>query len=179
MPVISRAKYGSWLRTEPTGNWKLIAPHADNVEYYVDQRGDEFYIRTNDTSQTFRVVTAPIANPGKENWKEFIASQADVPLENIDVFQDFYVLTQSVVGLPVFRVVQFGDGSAKTIKFPEPAYFATPGANAEFKTNKFRYNYQSLVTPPSVFDYDVTTNSSALLKENEVPGGFDRKNYVV
>jgi oligopeptidase B len=163
---------------EPTGNWKLIAPHVDNVEYYVDQRGDQFFIRTNDTSQTFRVVTAPIANPGKEYWKEFVASQPDVPLDNIDVFQDFYVLTQRVVGLPIFRVVEFGDGSTKTIKFPEPAYFATPAANAEFKTNKFRYNYQSLVTPPSVFDYDVKTAHSTLLKENEVPGGFDRKNYV-
>ena len=159
------------------GEWKLIAPHADNVEYYVDQRGDQFYIRTNDMSQTFRVVTAPIASPGKEHWKEFIASQPDVPLEHIDVFQDFYVVTQKSAGLPVFRVVQFGDGSAKTIQFPEAAYFATSAANMEFKTDKFRYNYQSLVTPPSVFDYYVTTNRSTLLKENEVPGGFDRKNY--
>ncbi len=163
---------------QPTGAWKLIAPHVDNVEYYVDQRGDQFYIRTNDTSQTFRVVTAPIANPGKENWKELVASQKDVPLEDINLFQDFYVLTQKVVGLPVFRVVQFGDGSAKSIQFPEPAYFATPAANAEFKTDKFRYNYQSLVTPPSVFDYDVKKTHSTLLKEYEVPGGFDRKNYT-
>jgi oligopeptidase B len=163
---------------QPAGEWKLIAPHADNVEYYVDQRGDQFYIRTNDTSQTFRVMTAPIASPGKEHWKEFIASQHDVPLEHIDVFQDFYVLTQKLAGLPVFRVVQFGDGSAKTIQFPEPAYFATSAANMEFKTDRFRYNYQSLVTPPSVFDYYVTTNRSTLLKENEVPGGFDRKNYT-
>jgi len=163
---------------EPKGNWKLIAPHVDNVEYYVDQRGDQFYIRTNDTSQTFRVVTTPIANPGKANWKEFVASQPDVPLEHIDLFQDFYVLTQRIVGLPVFRVVQFSDGSAKSIQFPEPAYFATPAANAEFKTDKFRYNYQSLVTPPSVFDYSVKTAQSTLLKENEVPGGFDRRNYM-
>ncbi len=110
---------------QPVGDWHLIAPQVDNVEYYVDQRGDQFYIRTNDTSQTFRVVTAPIASPGKENWKEFVASQADVPLENIDVFEDFYVLAQKVIGLPVFRVVQFGDGAAKTIEFPEPAYSAT------------------------------------------------------
>ena len=150
----------------------------DNVEYYVDQRENQFFIRTNDTSQTFRVVTAPIADPGKENWKEFVASQPGVPLDNIDVFQDFYVLTQRVVGLPIFRVVEFGNGSTKTIKFPEPAYFATPAANAEFKTDKFRYNYQSLVTPPSVFDYDVKTAHSTLLKENEVPGGFDRNNYA-
>ena len=164
--------------SEPMGEWKLIAPHADNVEYYVEQRGEELYIRTNDTSQTFRVVKAPIASPGKEHWKEFVASQPDVPLEQIDIFQDFYVLTQSVAGLPVFRVVEFGDGSAKTIQFPEPAYFATSAANAEFKTRNFRYNYQSLVTPPSVFDYNVTVSRSMLLKENEVPGGFDRNNYA-
>jgi oligopeptidase B len=163
---------------QPIGEWKVIAPRADNVEYYVDHRGDQFYIRTNDTSQTFRVVTAPVADPGKANWKEFIASQPDVPLQQIDLFQDFYVVTQRVQGLPVFRVVQFADASSKTIQFPEPAYFATPAANAEFKTDKFRYNYQSLVTPPSVFDYLVPVNRSTLLKENEVPGGFDRKDYT-
>ena len=163
---------------QPKGEWKLIAPHVDNVEYYVDHRGDQFYIRTNDTSQTFRVVTAPVASPGKENWKEFVASRPEVPLEDIDVFQNFYVLSERLVGLQVFRVVQFSDRASKPIQFPEPAYFATSGANAEFATNKFRYNYQSLVTPPSVFDYDVTTNASTLLKQNEVPGGFDRNNYT-
>jgi len=163
---------------QPAGAWKLIAPHADNVEYYVDHRGDQFYIRTNDTSPTFRLVTAPVETPGKEHWKEFVPSQPDVPLEHIDLFADFYVLTQRVAGLPVFRVVQFSDGSSKTIQFPEPAYFATSAANMEFKTDRFRYNYQSLVTPPSVFDYNVTTHVSTLLKENEVPGGFDRNNYV-
>jgi oligopeptidase B len=163
---------------QPTGQWNLIAPHVDNVEYYVDHRGDNFYIRTNDTSQAFRVVTAPVVSPGKDHWKEFVPSQADVPLENIDVFKNFYVLSQRVSGLPLFRVVQFGDGSSKEIQFPEPAYSASPAANAEFNTTNFRYSYQSLVTPPSVFDYSVVTHQSTLLKENEVPGGFDRNNYV-
>ncbi|MFZ1135186.1 MAG: S9 family peptidase [Candidatus Korobacteraceae bacterium] len=162
----------------PEGDWTVIAPRVDNLEYYVDHRGDSFYIRTNDTAQTFRLVTAPTASPGKANWKELVAARPDVPLDNFDIFQNFYVLTEIVAGLPVFRVVQFADGSSKDIEFPEPAYFATSGANAEFNTDKFRYNYQSLVTPPSVFDYDVTTHQSALLKQNKVPGGFDRNNYV-
>jgi len=163
---------------QPDGQWKLIAPRIDNVEYYVDHRGDTFYIRTNDTSQTFRLVTAPVANPGKENWKELVASRPDVPLEDVDVFQNFYALTERVAGLPVFRVVQFSDGSSASIQFPEPAYFATSANNAEFNATNFRYNYQSLVTPPSVFDYNVNTKQSTLLKQNEVPGGFDRNNYV-
>jgi oligopeptidase B len=163
---------------QPEGEWRVIAPRVDNVEYYVDHRGDRFYIRTNDTAQTFRVVTAPVANPGKANWKQLVASRPEVPLESLDVFQDFYVLTEQVAGLSVFRVVQFSDGSSKEIQFPEPAYFATSGANAGFKTDKFRYNYQSLVTPPSVFDYYVDLKRSTLLKQNEVPGGFDRNNYI-
>ncbi len=163
---------------QPKGEWKLIAPRADNVEYYVDHRGDTFYIRTNDTSQTFRIVTAPVSSPGKTNWKELVASRPDVPLDDISVFQNFYVLTERVAGLPVFRVVQFSNGSSDTVQFPEPAYFATSGSNAEFDARFFRYNYQSLVTPPSVFDYDVTTRQSTLMKQNEVPGGFDRGNYV-
>ena len=163
---------------QPNGEWKLIAPRVDNVEYYVDHRGDTFYIRTNDTSQTFRVVTAPVASPGKANWKELVASRPDVPLEDIDVFQNFYVLTERVAGLPVFHVVQFSDGSSESIQFPEPAYSASGANNAEFNTANFRYNYQSLIAPPSVFDYNVKTGQSNLLKRNEVPGGFDRDNYV-
>src|SRR5271169_3469454 len=163
---------------QPNGEWKLIAPRVDNVEYYVDHRDDTFYIRTNDTSQTFRLVTAPVASPGKANWKELVASQPNVPLEDFDVFQSFYTLTERVAGLPVFRLVQFSDGSSASIKFPEPTYFATPANNVEFNTANFRYNYQSLITPPSVFDYNVTSKHSTLLKQNEVPGGFDRNNYV-
>jgi len=163
---------------KPDGHWTLIAPRVDNIEYYVDHRGDTFYIRTNDTSQTFRLVTAPVVSPGKANWKELVASRPDVPLEDFDIFQNFYTLTERVAGLPVFRVIQFSDRSAASIQFPEPTYFATAANNAEFNTADFRYNYQSLVTPPSVFDYNVSTKQSTLLKQNEVPGGFDRSHYV-
>jgi len=163
---------------QPTGELNVIAPRVDNVEYYVDHRGDTFYIRTNDTAQTFRLVTAPVASPGKANWHELVASRPDVPLEDFDVFQQFYVLAERVAGLPVFRVVQFTDGSSANIQFPEPAYFATAANNAEFNTANFRYNYQSLMTPPSVFDYNAETKRSTLLKQNEVPGGFDRNNYA-
>jgi oligopeptidase B len=163
---------------KPEGQWTLIAPRVDNIEYSVDHRGDTFYIRTNDTSQTFRLVTAPVASPGKANWKELVASQPNVPLEDFDVFHNFYTLTERVAGLPVFRVVQFSGGSVASIQFPEPTYFATAANNAEFNTADFRYNYQSLITPPSVFDYNVTTKQSTLLKQNEVPGGFERNNYV-
>jgi oligopeptidase B len=164
--------------SRPTGEWKTIEPRRDNIEYYVDHRDDQFYIRTNDTAQTFRIVTAPVATPGHEHWKELIAPRKDVPIEDIDVFQNFYTVTERLGGYPAFRVVQFADGSTKEIEFPEPAYFAGGQANAEFTTKAFRYQYQSLITPPSVYDYFIDMHRSTLLKQNEVPGGFDRANYA-
>ncbi len=162
----------------PEGEWTTIEPRRDNIEYYVDHRGDQFYIRTNDVAQTFRIVTAPIASPGREQWKEMIAPRPDVPIEDIDVFQNFYVVSERLGGYPAFRVVQFAGGSTKEIEFPEPAYFASGHANAEFNTGAYRYQYQSLITPPSVYDYFVDMHRSTLLKQNQVPGGFDRNNYV-
>jgi oligopeptidase B len=162
----------------PFNEWELIAARIDNAEYYVDHRDDKFYIRTNDTSQNFRLVTAPVANPSRSNWKELEAARDDVSLEDIDVFQTFYVLTERVSGLPVFKVTQFSDGASQVVQFPEPTYSAASANNEEFGASRFRYHYQSLMTPPSVFDYDVVSHSSTLLKESEVPGGFDRGNYV-
>ena len=164
--------------SQPGGEWKTIEPRRDAIEYYADHRGDRFYIRTNDTAQTFRIVTAPVASPGHEHWQELIAPRPDVPVEDIDVFQNFYVVTERLGGYPAFRVMQFADGSTNEIEFPEPAYFASGQSNAEFETRAYRYQYQSLVTPPSVYDYNVETHKSTLLKQNEVPGGFDRDNYV-
>ena len=163
---------------QPTGEWRLIAPRQQDVEYYVDQRGDQFFIRTNDQGRNFRLVTAPVAAPGKQNWKELVPHRPDVMLNGMDVFQDFYVLVERENGLPELTMVDFASGSKKRVIFPEPVYMAGPNANHEFKTAFYRYSYQSLVTPPSVFDYDVEKHTSILLKQTEVPGGYDRLKYA-
>jgi oligopeptidase B len=161
----------------PAGEWKLIAPRQQDIEYYADHRGDEFFIRTNDKGRNFRLVTAPVNAPGKDNWKEIVPVRADVMLSGVEVFQDFYVLMERENGLPQLTVMKLAGGEKQRIKFPEPVYSASPQINYEFKTTKFRYAYQSLVTPSSVFDYDVEKQTSTLLKETEVPGGFDRTRY--
>jgi len=161
----------------PTGEWKLIAPRQQDVEYYADDIGNQFYIRTNDKGRTFRLVTAPISAPGKESWKEIIPVRADVMLNNFEAFQDFYVLSERENGLPQLTVVNLASGEKKRITYPEPVYTAGPQTNHEFKTRQFRYSYQSLVTPASVFDYDVEKHTSTLLKQTEVPGGYDASKY--
>ena len=161
----------------PAGEWKLIAPRQQEVEYYADHLGDKFYIRTNDKGRNFRLVAAPASAPGKENWKEVLPVRPDVMLNDFEPFQDFYVLVERENGLPELTVVSLATGEKKRITYPEPVYSAFPQINREYKTKLFRYSYQSLITPPSVFDYDVEKHTSALLKQTEVPGGYDASKY--
>ncbi|HEX7961268.1 MAG TPA: S9 family peptidase [Terriglobales bacterium] len=161
----------------PTGQWNIIAPRQQDVEYYADHLGDQFFIRTNDKGRNFRLVSAPLSSPGKENWKEVLPVRSDVMLNDFEAFQDFYVLVERENGLPQLTVVNVATGAKQRIAFPEPVYTASPQTNREYKTKFFRYAYQSLVTPASVFDYDVENHSSTLLKQTEVPGGYDPAKY--
>jgi oligopeptidase B len=161
----------------PTGEWKTIAPRQQDIEYYVDNLGDQFYIRTNDKGRNFRLVSTPVSAPGKDNWKEIVPVRADVMLSDFEPFQDFYVLVERENGLPELTVVNLASGTKKRITYKEPVYTVSPQVNREYKTKLFRYSYQSLVTPASVFDYDVEKHSSTLLKQTEVPGGYDASKY--
>ena len=168
----------------PTDEWRLIAPREDNIEYYADHRNGLFYIRVNDRGRNFRLVTAPADASGRENWTEIIPHRDEVMLEDADLFASFFIAVEREDGLPRLRVHRFsGEGpeAAPTsdIQFPEPVYSASPYTNRESVTAKYRYGYQSLVTPGSVYEYDVDSGASTLLKQQEVPGGFDRSLYAV
>jgi len=162
----------------PTAEFKLIEPRREGVKYYLDEANDTFYIRVNDTDPSYRLVSAPVAAPGKANWKELIPARKEIPIEDIDAFKDFYVVTEHVKGLPVLRVLSMTTGQSHTIQMPEPAYFLSAAVNAEFDTAKYRYAYQSPITPNSTFEYDVDTQSSTLLKQQEVPA-YDKSLYTV
>jgi oligopeptidase B len=160
----------------PDGEWTLVAPREQDHEYDVDHRGDLFYVRTNSGGRNFRLVTAPVSAPGRANWKEIVPHRPDVMLSGIDLFKDHLVLEERANGLPRVTVKSFSSGESHTIAFPEPVYAAFPETNRVFDTNVFRYNYQSFVTPQSVFDYDMDARQAKLLKEFEVPG-YDRTRY--
>lgn len=163
----------------PDGEWQMIEPRHENVRYSVDEGNGLFYIRVNDTDPSYRLVTAPVSTPGKEHWTELIAARKDVPLDDLDVFKDFYVVTERVKGLPVLQVVSSKTKEKHAIEVPEPAYNLGASVNPEFDTEKYRYNYQSPITPNSTFEYDVETRKSTLLKQQEVPGGYDKTRYAV
>jgi oligopeptidase B len=160
----------------PAGEWTLVAPREQDHEYDVDHRGDLFYIRTNSGGRNFRLVTAPVASPGRASWKEIVPHRADVMLEDADLFANHLVLHERANGLPRFTVTNLATNASHVVAFPEPVYSAFSETNRVFDTNLFRYAYQSFVTPNSVFDYDMDANTSKLLKEQEVPG-YDRSLY--
>jgi oligopeptidase B len=168
--------------SEPLGAFNVISLRQDEHEYSIDHRNGLWFIRTNDRGRNFRLVTAPIETPDHEHWTELIAHRDAVMLEDVDLFAGFFVACEREDGLPRLRVWRFKDGGSQAatageIAFPEPAYDARPHINRIFETATFRYAYQSLVTPGSVYEYDTLAGESALLKQMEVPGGFDRTQY--
>jgi oligopeptidase B len=162
---------------QPRGEWSLLAPRIPEQEYDVEHHGESFYIRVNDTGRNFRLVSAPMASPDRVRWTEVIPHRGDVMLEGMDFFRSHYVLWERQDGLPHARVTDLRTGKSHRIAFPEPAYSAFPGSNAEWDTATYRYSYQSLVTPSSVFDYDMDSRAATLLKEQPVLGGYDRTRY--
>jgi oligopeptidase B len=163
----------------PNGEWKVIEPRKEGIRYYADEANDVLYIRVNDTDPSYRLVTAPVATPGKAHWTELITARREVPIEDVDAFKTFYAVTERVKGLPVLQVVAMKSKEAHTVQVPEPAYSLTAAMNAEFDTTRYRYNYQSPITPSSTFEYDVQSQTSTLLKQQEVPGGYDKSRYMV
>jgi oligopeptidase B len=164
---------------QPMSEWKVIEPRKQDVEYYPDHNGDFFYIRVNDTGRNFRLVKAPVSDPRKQNWQEVVAHRPNVMLDDTDFFKNYYVLYERENGLPQIRVSDLRSGQSRRIELPEAAYDVSSYVNREYDTSKFRYNYQSFITPPSIFEYDMQTGTSALLKQKEVPGGYDRTRYQV
>jgi oligopeptidase B len=164
---------------QPAAEFKVLEPRKQDVEYYPDHNGEFFYIRVNDTGRNFRLVKAPVADPRSANWQEVVPQRASVMLDDIDLFKNYYVLSERENGLPQLRVTELAGGQSRRIEFQEAAYATYSWVNRQFDTTKFRYGYQSFITPRSVFEYDMVSGKSTLLKQKEVPGGYDRMKYQV
>jgi len=163
---------------KPAEAFRLVEPREAGHEYYADHHGEQFYIRSNaGGARNFRLVSAPASDPARKNWQEVIPHRPGVMLGGVDFFKDFYVVSERAQATPRLRVVDFKTGKAADIQTPEPVYSINLNVNAEFETSKVRYAYQSFITPGSVYDYDVRTGKSELLKQQPVLGGYDPSLY--
>ena len=161
----------------PDSEFKLFLERQRGHEYDIDHFGDQFYIRTNDQAQNFRLMKTSVDKTAMANWTEVIPARDDVYLAGFEIFRDHLVLTERKEGLLQLRVRPW-DGSAEHyLDFGEPAYLAFPRDNETFDTAILRYHYESMTTPDSVYDYDMNTREKTLLKEDEVLGGFDKRDY--
>ena len=162
----------------PEGAWRVVLPREKGHKYDVEHRDGTLLIRTNKDAKNFRLVKAPLADPRPASWQPFVEHRADVLLQDYEVFKDFLVLQEKKDGLNHLRVHDFASGSWREVPFPEPVYAAFAAGTPEFESKLFRYSYQSLITPASVFDYDTRTGQSRLLKREEVLGGYDPALYA-
>ncbi|MBF9253983.1 S9 family peptidase [Pontibacter sp. 172403-2] len=163
----------------PNGTFKVIQPRERGLEYSVDHFGDKFYIVTNkDGATNFKLMQTPVSKPGKANWKDVIPPREDVLLEGIEIFRDYLALQERKNGLSQIRIKKWNDPKADYyIDFGEEAYTAYISTNPDFDSKTLRYEYSSLTTPNSTYDYNMQTKQQELLKRQEVVGDFDPANY--
>jgi len=176
MDLESKVTTEQWILAadDPEGAFAVVEPRTQGLEYAIRHQGDSFFVLTNaDGAENFKVMTAPVVAPGRANWVELVGHRPDVKVDGIDVFRDHLVIGERTEGLTRVSVRRIADGATHVIEQPETVYTAWPGANAEMDTSIFRFGYSSLVTPSSVFDYDMETRSRVLLKSQPVLGDFD------
>ncbi|MHA7872796.1 MAG: S9 family peptidase, partial [Hyphococcus sp.] len=157
----------------------LLAPRETGVEYFPEHRGDAFYILTNaDGAVDFKIVTAPTASPGRENWKDWLPHRPGVQIVTAVAYKDFLVRMERENALPRIVVADY-DGASHAIAFEEAAYSLGLDAGFEFDTTTLRFAYESPTTPTQTFDYDMAARTRTLRKTQEVPSGHDPSLYVV
>ena len=164
---------------KPEGEWRIIQPRERDLEYGVEHFGDHFYITTNRDAKNFKLVRTPIDNTSYEHWEDVIPHREATLLEGVELFENYLVIEERTEGLTQLRIKRWDGTRDFYLAFNDPAYMAYIGANPEFKTDVLRYGYTSMTTPNSVFEYNMATDETELLKQQEVLGGtFDAANYV-
>jgi oligopeptidase B len=177
---------------QPLGELVLVAPREDGHEYYLDHHpGTDpakpdgvFYVRTNSLGRTFRLMVVEVGDARRELWREVLANRPEVMLAGVAAFKGHLLLAEREGGLPYLRIAELGAATGQLlaasyrIEFAEPAFQAAPQSNPEFSTEHLRYQYESFLTPRSVFDFALATRQSVLRKQQPVLGGYDRNKYA-
>jgi oligopeptidase B len=163
----------------PTDSFTVFQPRLKDVIYDVTSLDSKFIIRTNkDGAKNFKLMECPFNNTEATNWKEIIPNRSDVLLQGVEEFKDFIVINERKNGLVTMRVRNTKNNTEHYINFGEPTYTADFGSNPEYNSNTFRFEYTSLTTPNSTFDYNMISKDKKLMKQQTVLGGYNSKDYV-
>ena len=168
-----------YLRADdPYGKFKLIQPRKDEVEYYIYHHDKDFYSMTNEDAENFKIMKTAVDGPARRIWKTVVEPRDSVLIEGLTLFKDYMVVMERENGLRQVKITNFESKKSHNIEFPEPIYMVSPSGNAEYITETLRFTYYSLVTPRSIFDYNMQTRERELKKQYEVLGGYDPEEYT-
>lgn len=180
--IISQGTLSSeikWMNADqPENAFVVFQPRMKEVLYDVDHANGLFYIRTNQQAKNFKLMTCPEDKTTIDNWKELIAHDDSTLIEGFDLFKNHLAVSERKGGLMQLHIINTQNNASHYLAFDEPAYAAGIGSNPEFNTDIIRFNYTSLTTPHSVYDYNMNTKEKKLMKQQEVVGDFNSKNYV-
>ena len=166
---------------DPEGEFKIFSPRTRGLEYGIAHYENDFYVLTNkDGATNFKLMkVAEGDDTTAENWKEFIPHRADVLLEGIDIFKAYYVLSERKNGLNELKIVRWDGTNSYYLPFDSETYTANVSTNPDFDTETLRYRYNSMATPSSIIDFNMSTMEKEIKKEQEVLGGkFVKENYI-
>jgi oligopeptidase B len=163
---------------EPAGEFKLLNPRIQGMLYQVDHSGDRFFIVTNDRAENFKIVTAPVANPGHQNWTDFVPYAANEPVEELEAFAHYLVVLVRRDGLPAVKIYDLDSGDSRYVDLHESTYAVDFGDNPSFAGTQLRLEFSSLITPRSIIDVDFKTGDQTLKKRTPVLGGFSTEDYA-
>jgi oligopeptidase B len=166
---------------DPLGSFTVVEPRIQGVEYHLSHHAGEndvFYVVTNQDAPNFKLMVTPTDRPGRENWTEVIAHRTDVKLDGADTFAGHLVLSERAEGTARIAIIDLATMDYSVMEQPETVYTANSGGNPEFGAHVIRYSYTSMVTPRSVYDYDLRSGERTLLKQQPVLGGYDPSAYT-
>ncbi len=179
--VVSKATLSSevsWINAnQPNDPLIVFQPRMKEVLYTVDHANDSFYIRTNQQAKNFKIVTCAEDKTGESSWKELVAHRQDVLVSGFELFKNFIAINERKNGLTQIHIVNTQNNESHFLPFDEPTYVAGIGSNPEYNSDTLRFNYTSLTTPNSVYDYNMVTKDKRRMKQQEVLGGFDAQQY--
>ncbi len=176
--TIGMSEYYYLPADDPNGKFKLFAKRQDGIEYEVNHHDGYFYVLTNEGAQNFKLMRTPANRTNKSNWKAVLPHRDSTYVSGVTFFEDYMVASERENGLPQLRVQNMKSGDHYYIDFPEPIYSVGLTGNAEFNSDTLRFNYYSLVTPNSVYDYNMEDRGRVLKKQREVLGGYNPDEYT-
>jgi oligopeptidase B len=163
---------------DPTGKFNVLSKRREGHEYYADFNNGEFFIRTNKDAENFRVVRALADDPDEAKWRDYVPYNPAVKIEDIHFFKDYALVSELENGLEYIRVMDMKTRRAPArIETPESVYTMGLSFNPEYDTPIVRYNYSSMITPNSTYEFDLRTRKSTLIKQQEIPSGYDKSQY--